>query len=528
MPGSRRCAPRTAAGGAAVSAARAGCCRLCGQAVAGGPFAAAAEAFAGMIAFLGSPAAAGMEAAEAEVFLRTAVREAGRRALQGFFDLGAGREPRLAAVTGSDQVTRRRAERDRARTLGTLFGDVRVARIAYRRRGAPDLHPADGRLNLPPARESWPLQKLTVTHAAKGSYQDAAAAVDLATGQRAGKRQAEQMMAAAAADYQDFYDSPARRPPPGTAPGDVLALSCDAKGIVMLPGQLRARAAAEARRAVAKQDGRLSRGEVRSRKRMAETGAVFDITPVPRSPAQIMNPPAPGQPPPPAPRARRKWVTASVAQPAAAVVAAVFAEADRRDPGHQRTWIALADGNCHQISRIHAEAAARGITITIICDFIHVTEYLWNAAWALFPEASPRAGPWVRHHATAVLHGRARDAAAAIRAQAAALPPAKRRTAARAAAYLDAKAPWLDYPQALAAGWPISSGVIEGTCRHLVKDRMAITGARWTVPGAEAVLKIRSLITNNDFDTYWTYHQQRERQRNHDSRYHDHTIPDAA
>ncbi len=80
----------------------------------------------------------------------------------------------------------------------------------------------------------------------------------------------------------------------------------------------------------------------------------------------------------------------------------------------------------------------------------------------------------------------------------------------------------------MAAGWPISTGIIEGTCRHLVKDRMDITGARWTVQGAEAVLKIRSLITNADFAAYWTYHLQREQQRNHNSRYHHQAIPRAA
>ena len=96
-----------------------------------------------------------------------------------------------------------------------------MRRIAYRRpkgkphaQGCPDLHPADGQLNLPPGRESWPLQKLTVIHGAKGSYEDATDAVQLATGQRIGKRQAEEMMIAAAADYDDFYASSEHRPPP--------------------------------------------------------------------------------------------------------------------------------------------------------------------------------------------------------------------------------------------------------------------------------------------------------------------------
>jgi hypothetical protein len=244
---------------------------------------------------------------------------------------------------------------------------------------------------------------------------------------------------------------------------------------------------------------------------MAETGAVFDLDPVPRTAAQILGP----GPSPKAPRAARKWITASVADDAATVVASVFTEADRRDPARQRPWIALADGNTHQISRITAEAAARGITITIICDFIHVTEYLWRAAWCLFPEASPDAAGWVRAHAAQILDGHATAVAAAIRAQATAaqLTGAPSKTAARTAAYLDSKAPYLNYPKALAAGWPISTGVIEGTCRHLVSDRMDITGARWTIGTAEAVLQLRALHANGDLDAYWTYHLHQEHQR---------------
>ena len=519
-----------------MSAAPGDCRCPCHHVPAGSAFAGAARAFTEIIAFLDGPDAAVMEGQEVEEYLREAVRDGGRRALQGFFDRRAEREQRLPEVAGSDAVTRTRAERNRPRILGTSFGDVTVRRIAYRKPGgtgtpgAADLHPADGQLNLPLTRDSWPLQKLTVIHGAKGSYQDAADAVELATGQRTGKRQAEQMMIAAAADYGGFYASSEHRPPPGAAPGDALVLQADAKGIVMRPGQQRPAAARNAARAVPKQEGRLSRGEVKNRKRMAEVGAVCDIRPAPRTPDDILPPPGPRPDPARPPQPQHKHVTASVAASAATVVAAVFDEAERRDPQHQRTWTALVDGNKHQLDRFTAEAAARGITVTITIDLIHVIEYLWDAAWCFHPEASPDAGPWVRQHARAVLEGRAADAAAAIRAQAATatLPKTKRAAADRTARYLETKAPWLDYPKALAAGWPISTGIIEGACRHLVKDRMDITGARWTVHGAEAVLKIRSLIASGDLDAYWTYHLHRERQRNHHNRYLNHTIPRAA
>jgi hypothetical protein len=247
---------------------------------------------------------------------------------------------------------------------------------------------------------------------------------------------------------------------------------------------------------------------------MAAAGAVWVITPAPRTAGDILGP----GPRADGPEVRHKWLTASVAGDTAGVVAAVFAEADRRDPAHERAWIALADGNKDQIRQIKAQAAARKITVTIICDLIHVTEYLWDAAWCFFPRASAGAGGWVRARTAEILDGRTLQVAAALReasTAASGLSKTRRKTAARTAGYLEAKAPHLDYPGALAAGWPIATGVIEGACRHLVKDRMDITGARWGVQTAEAILRLRAITANGDFDAYWTWHLQQEHHRNH-------------
>jgi hypothetical protein len=473
-------------------------------------FARSREAFAQIVGWLAGAEAAGLGHAAVEEELAARGLEILRLLFQDHLDVRAAAEPRLERVTGPDGVPRTRAEAGHGVPLASVAGPVRVSRIAYRAPGAPNVHPADAVLDLPAGKHSHGLSKMVACAAPRGSLAQACTEITARTGCKLGTRQCQQLARAAAADFGDFYAS--RRPPPAT-PGDVLVISCDGKGIAVRPGQLRPRAARLARKAIAKQDGRLSRGEVRTRKRMAEVAAVFDITPVPRTAEAIL---APG-PRPPGPQAAGKWLTASIAQDAAEVVAAAFAEADRRDPHHRRTWIALADGNKDQIRHIRAQAAARGITITIICDFIHVTEYLWDAAWSFFPEASPDAGPWVSDRAAAILDGHARDVAAALRADitTSGLSKARRKAAAKAAGYLEAKAPHLDYPKALAAGWPISTGVIEGACRYLVKDRMAITGARWGVQTAEAILQLRALHANGDFDAYWDYHLHREHQRNH-------------
>ena len=85
--------------------------------------------------------------------------------------------------------------------------------------------------------------------------------------------------------------------------------------------------------------------------------------------------------------------------------------------------------------------------------------------------------------------------------------------------YLQDKQPWMDYPRALASGWPIATGVIEGACRHLIGDRMGITGARWGIDGAQAILQLRAITASGDLDDYWNHHIAQERQRNHLSRY---------
>jgi hypothetical protein len=476
-------------------------------------FAWSREAFAQAEGWLAGPQAAGLGLAAVEDELAVRGREIVRRLLQDYLFARAAAEPRLAAVTGPDGIVRTRAERGHERSLSTVFGPVRASRIAYRARRAPNVHPADELLGLPAGRHSPGLAKMAAIAAAAGSLAGACAQVRARTGGKLGTRQCQELARGAAADFDGFYA--ARRPPPGAAPGDVLVISCDAKGVRDRPGSLRPRSAALARKACPKQDGRLSCGEVRTRRRMAAVAAVYVITPAPRTAADITGP----GPRPPGPRAQGKWLTASIAADTASVIAAAFAEADRRDPRREQTWIALTDGNKDQIRQIRAQAAARGIAITIICDLIHVTEYLWDAAWALFPPASPDAGPWVRARTAEILHGRAPAVAAALRHTAASRGKAKRATLARTAGYLDAKTPHLDYPAALAAGWPIATGVIEGACRYLVKDRMDITGARWGTDTAEAILQLRALIANGDFEDYWAWHLNREHERNYPHHY---------
>ena len=162
-----------------------------------------------------------------------------------------------------------------------------------------------------------------------------------------------------------------------------------------------------------------------------------------------------------------------------------------------------------------------GIALVIIIDFIHVLEYLWKAARSFFDKGDSEVEAWVLTRARAVLDGEASSVAAGIRRAATkrGLEKKKRKGADDCADYLLNNKEMLKYDVYLAAGYPIATGVIEGACRHLVNDRLGITGARWGLQGAEAILRLRALRTSGDFEEYWRFHRRQELERNHLGRY---------
>ncbi len=202
------------------------------------------------------------------------------------------------------------------------------------------------------------------------------------------------------------------------------------------------------------------------------------------------------------------------------MVTMLFGQAEKRDPTHGRRWIVLVDGANHQLECLEREAAGRGVDIDIIVDFMHVLEYLWKAAEDLHP-AQPARAAFVQATARDLLEGHAPRVVADLHAYQRARTEQDRSAPGleRAAAYLKAKQPYLNYRIALTLGRPIASGVIEGCCRYLAKDRLDVTGTRWSLPGGEAVLLLRAVITNGDFEKYWKFHVQREYQRTHAALY---------
>jgi hypothetical protein len=488
--------------------------------VADGGFDRSRVVFEQVVAGLGGVELGGIAHGELEDQLTVSCRELVRMLLQDHLDLRAAREQKVSGgVTGPDGQRRPRAETGCTRALVSVFGVVQVTRIAYRSPGLANVYPADKVLNLPAGSSfSHGIRRLAVLEAIRGSFAGASEAIERATGVRVGTRQIRGLILRAGADVDPFYETRLRPQPPT---GDVLVLTLDGKGVVMRPESLRKATAAAAAKSTPRLGTRLSPGEKTGRKRMAELACVYDIAAEPRTATDVLpsrpaaKTPTTAPPPVRRPRATGKWLSASLINDIPTMVAAAFAEADRRDPDHERTWVALVDGNHTQIAAINAEAAARSITVPIIIDFIHVLEYVWSAAWSFFDKGDPDAEDWVTTTTRKILQGNAVQVAAGIRRRATrfGFTGTERKNADITATYLINHATHLDYPTALTEGWPIATGVIEGACRHLVKDRMDLTGARWGLAVAEAILTLRAVHTTGDLPDYWTHHLTQEHHR---------------
>jgi len=445
--------------------------------------------------------------------------EFSRLLIQGQLELRAFKESKLKQVTGADGVERQHVRKDCEHEIMTLCGKVTARRLGYNRYGGQFLFPLDKELNLPIDRYSYGLRRRTGEEVARGSYDQTVSIVGETTGGKVPKRQVRQLAVDIAQDFETFYAT-------GYAAGveetcDPLILSLDGKGIVMrkegLTEATRKKAEKEEQKTgMARLSG--SKGDG-NRKRMATVAAVYSIPRHVRSPESIMREGDEAHVKRPKWRNKRVW--ASIERKASVVTEEVFAEAIRRDPTKSRPWTIVVDGQPQQLKNIQACIKQYKIeNVTLVLDFIHVLEYLWKAAHS-FGFQGTEAEAWVRKRALNILRGKASDVAGGI-SRSATLRKVKapaRKVIDTSVEYFLKYTDMMKYDQYLAAGMPIASGVIEGACRHLIKDRMDITGARWGLQGAEAVLKLRSLKSSGDFDEYWDFYKAQSHQRNHISRY---------
>lgn len=450
----------------------------------------------------------GVPAHEAELAIWTRVLKIGRAALGQFFDLhGSGDQGET--LTLPDGNTCQRLPELHHRRYVSIFGPFDLQRTAYGSREGQriDFVPLDNRLALPASDFSYVLQDWDQALCVEQAFGQASTAVARILQFKQSVDTLEHMNADMAEHVTAFREN---RPKPDPATeGTILVTSADGKGIVL-------RRDADAPAPAAHR----SKGEKASQKRMATVGAAYTVDRYVRTPEEVVAALfRDGPPPPPRPEPAHKRVWASLTRPDAdgvvrpsqeVVYEWLLNEVVERNRGLDKEMVHLGDGQ-------EALWAARETHLpkrnsTDILDLLHATPRLWQAAHCFYAEGSAEAAAFARERILRVLQGKVTLVVRGLREMATKrkLTGSKKKTLGKVCNYLWANRSRMRYDEYLSKGYPIASGVIEGACRHLVKDRMERAGMHWTVSGAQAMLDVRSTYVNGDWDAYQAYRITRE------------------
>jgi hypothetical protein len=434
----------------------------------------------------------------------------GKRAMKAYFDShGTGDlGPALTLPNGQEM---NRLEKLHTRSYVSIFGRFELERVAYgtRESQAITFVPLDNRLQLPESDFSYLLQDWDQELAVEQAFSKVNQTIERILRLRQHVDSLEGMNRQMAEDTGAFRDSlPA---PPAAEEGPIFVTTADCKGVV-IRGQGTPTVCG----------GERAGGARANQKRMAAVGAVYSIDPYVRTAEEVVaalfRDPNYTPPPRPEPCHKHLWAILPQGQQKAQsgidlVYDWLLQESLLRNPKNQRPMVHLGDGQ-DALWQARQEYLPDENAVDIL-DLLHVTPRLWQAGKLFFGERSSLLVPFVRQRVTQVLQGKVEAVVRGLRRLAAEhkLNAAKKKSLRRICRYLYKNRYRMRYDEYLAKGYPIASGVIEGACRHLVKDRMERAGMHWTLEGAQAMLDVRSVYLSGHWAAFQQYRIERATER---------------
>jgi len=423
----------------------------------------------------------------------------GRQLMQLFFVMRAKREVIEKELEVEGVVYKYRGSRKRSYV--SIFGEVEVKRGCYWQRGKDSQYPLDKALSLPKRSFSEWVQEIIGQLSVCAPYEDAVSLMTKWFGLSIPKRSTIQMAKEHAETVASYYEQQARSEP--KEHDTILVVSADGKGIPMN------------RENSPPPKDRRGKGTKKTAKKDATITAIYTVSPFVRRSDDIIATLLPGNLTTPSssvvrPKPSNKQVFGTLKGKQAA-----FEQLTQQAVKYQTTQltdlIALTDG-CRSL-QLKVEDYLPDFTL--ILDIIHALEYVWDAANVLFGETNPQRAFWVEDALRSLLEDDHETLFTHLEYQISdpSLSPSKVKTLTKTLNYLRRNRPYMNYQHYLAQGWPIGTGVIEGACRHLVKDRFEQAGMRWSLSGAQAILALRTVHLNSDWDDFQRFrrllaHQQ--------------------
>ena len=441
----------------------------------------------------------------------TRILALGRQALELFFSI-QGTGDLGETVTLPDDQTLQRLPDTHTRAYRSVFGDFTLRRTVYGTRVGQKIEfvPLDARLQLPAGGYASLRQQGGQALGCESAFARVGTTLFDILGLKQSTDSLERMSRQMARAVHSFRL--ARPVPPAAEEGEVMVAQADGKGVVM-------RRPANAPKIQAHR----TKGQKANQKRMATVGTIYSVDRLVRTPADVVaslfRDPADRSVPTstrPRPVGKHVWASLTYEEDGITVPGTdlVFAwlsvELERRNPGSRREVVYLMDG---QEALWEARRAyLPGTNAVEILDLLHVTLRLWAAAHLFYREGSADAVAFVRERLERVLRGEVLSVVRGLSRMGTrrGLASAKRKRVSTICGYLRKNAARMRYGEYLSKGYPIASGVIEGACRHYVKDRLERAGMHWTREGAQAMLDVRSEFLNGDWEAFQRFRIERE------------------
>jgi hypothetical protein len=409
----------------------------------------------------------------------------------------------------------------------SIFGEIPLTRAAYAHPEGGYYYPLDAQLNRPASKYSYLLQQWLQADASEMDFRQAVARLERIFEWSLSVDVPQRLGFPLAAQVDAFY---AQQPPADPAQeGGHLAVSADGKGVPILRGERGGSAPAVADKP------RLSKGEKRGLKKEAVVTVDFSFEPQARTPDEMVKAlmkqytPEERQQAHQERRQRRHQGQLEPRQPQHPHGRATLAGKDQafdyliarlqhRDPDGTKPIIALVDGKPELETQLRQQLHDHQMDHrlqAVILDIMHASEYVWEVATALYGETHPYREVWVEDHLRALLESRVGRLIGGLKQRLTknALTPTQQKTLHKAITYFTNHRHMMDYATYLARGFPIATGVVEGACNSLVKERMEQSGMHWSIRGAQAVLDQRAVMKNGDWDEFCTFFIEQERKR---------------
>lgn len=401
-----------------------------------------------------------------------------------------------ALFLGSGQILLRSQE-VHTRPYLSIFGEVEVARYVYGE-GPNQQVPLDGELNLPEWKYSYLLQDWGLTFSVHEAFGEAGKILDKILGLNLAVRTLERLSVKVSGGVEPFRKD---QVVPQAEGQELIVATSDCKGVPLKKDQP----------ATPGKKKRRGKGEKANKKKMACVGAVYSIVPFPRSVDDILDEILRKESVKRRPRPNHKHVRADLIAAKETTFAWLAAQVEQRNPLGQHNVVCLMDGE-KKLWGLKKKYLPDAIGIL---DLWHVMERLWKGAYVFHKEGSDQAQAWVTKRLEMLLEGKVGYVIRALRQMITKhrLRGKKKKTIEDTITYFYNNRKHMCYDLYLAAGYPIGSGVAEGACRHLVKDRLERTGMRWKLEGAQAILDLRATYLNEDWNGCWDHYTAAEKER---------------